>query len=125
MTMMHACMHIYIGDEGFVLNRARVAKNDRTFDDTALEITDHGLHWTDDGKGADVALVVKVADLFKALRIHEYNPDLNPNMNPKEKEFIQNAVREFEFWEDCKKFIEIIVRDDIEERRLLSYRYYY
>jgi hypothetical protein len=63
-----------------------------------------------------------VAELFKALRLHEYNPDLNPNMAAKEKEFVQAAVREFEFWEDCKKFLEIVVRDDIEERKLFSYR---
>lgn len=106
----------------FVLSRARVAKGDRTFDDSPMEPTEQGLHWTDEGKAADVALVVKVADLFKALRLHDYNPDLNPNMAPKEKEFIQTAVREFEFWEDSKKFLETVQLVDIEDRKLISYR---
>ena len=108
-------------DDGFVLGRQRVEKQARTFDDSPWEITDNGLHWNEEGKAIDVTLVTKIADLFKAL-INEFNPDLNPNLSTKEKEWILAAVREFEFWEDSKKFLEVMVKDDLEERKLLSYR---
>jgi hypothetical protein len=105
----------------FVLYKCRVGKAERTFTDEP-ELTDAGLHWNEEGRCADTSLVQKVGELFKMLHINDFNPELNPTMSSKEKDFMTQAVKEYEFWEDCKQFVDLVHKQDIEERKLLSYR---
>lgn len=105
----------------YVLYPYKPAKYERRWDSETV-ITDFGIHWDEDGNAADKVLLDKLCDLFKALGVAKLDLDLMGDISKEEKAFRTLGKKEFEFWDDSRDFITLIKRQDISEKKMITYR---
>jgi len=112
------------GEGKWVLMRCRLGKSEtKNFADEP-DIKELGLHWGADGSASDAQLAERMLKLYSALGLTVVDDQLKGQISKEEKDYLKIAVKEYKFWEDAKKFCDMVPRSNIDEtltNRRLSY----